>query len=111
MRNYPADRYSRKLIQQRQHSFKDRPTHILEIDINPVWTGILQLVSKVGVFMINTGIKPEFVDDKSALFSGTCNTDSASAFNLRDLPDSRPNRPGGRRNYHGLPRLGLSDIQ
>ena len=61
--------------------------------------------------MIEAIVEAEFVLDVVAFVLAAGDADRARALDLRDLPDRRADRAGGRRDHHGLAGLRLADIE
>ena len=110
MSDHSADRHPCKRIQQRKDGLKDRAAHILEININPVRTGLAQLFFEIRICVIHAVVESQFVDNEPAFLSRACNPDSTGAFNLRDLSNHRPHRSGGGRHRYGFSRLRFSYV-
>jgi hypothetical protein len=61
MRDEPADRYPREVVQQWKHRAPDVATNILEIDIDSVWTSGCELCRKIARMMVYRDIEAELL--------------------------------------------------
>src|SRR5580693_6298942 len=111
MGNEPADRDTRKIVQQRQNRVEYLSADILEVNIDTVRTGRLQMFSQLGLAMVEAGIETKYVPNKSAFLFATGNADDPAAFDLGDLADDRTDSARGRCDNNRLSGLRFSDVQ
>ena len=61
--------------------------------------------------MAHAGVESEGIDRIPAFLRRARHPDDPAPFELRDLADERSDRPGGGGDDHGLPLLGLTEIE
>ncbi len=84
MRDQPAHRDTRKVVQQRQHRIENRSANVLEVNIDAVRTGRFQSFAQLGLPVIETGVKSEFLLDEAAFLLTSISRQSLKA-SLRGL--------------------------
>ena len=114
LRNLPANRHASLDAQIRENCIRNSPADIVKIDINCVLIRekFCQLRSVVAhVFVVESGIEAEFVEDIRHLLICPRRADNAAAFNLRNLADDRTDCACRARNEHRLAILQFADFQ
>jgi len=110
-RDEPAKDDATVKIHAVKYGLHDIPTHILEIDINPVRRGGGELPLPVGVPVVDGDIEAEIVFDPLTFFLGTGDANDTTAVNLANLPDDATGGAGCARDHKGLASLRLTDIE
>ena len=105
-----AHRHAGEGIEPRQHRIPDLAADILEIDVDALRAGVLQLRREIGVAMIQALVEAELFLDVAALVGAAGDADGAGAGDLRDLADRGADRAGGRGHHHGFAGLRLADL-
>jgi hypothetical protein len=91
-----ADGNAGKVIQQRQHRLEYWAADILEINIDALRTGGFQILTQLGLVMIEARVESELVLNEAALLLAAGNADDPAALDLCDLADHRPDSTRGR---------------
>src|SRR6185295_7753355 len=87
-----ANRHAREIIEQREYSVPNRTADIFEVNVDPLGASFFQLRCHIRRAVIDCRIEAELLHDVFALLFAACDTDSARALDLRDLPDRRADR-------------------
>src|SRR5260370_2295651 len=111
MRDQAAHRNPRERVEQRKHCFEHRAADILEIDVDALRAGFLELGRQIGIAMIQALIEPELASDVIAFVLAARDADGTRALDPGDLPDRRADRAGCRGNDDGFAGLRLADIE
>ena len=107
----PADRHAREVVEEREHRVPHRAADVLEIDVDALRAGGLELLREIRRAVVDGGVEAELLDQRSALVGAAGDADRAAALDLRDLADERADRPGRRGDDDGLAGLRLADVE
>ena len=89
MRDQAADRHACEDIELRKDRLENRAADILEIDVDALRAGVLELCGEIGITVIDAGIEAQLLDRVVAFFLPARDADRAQSFDLRDLSDHR----------------------
>src|SRR5579859_677668 len=84
MRDQAAHRHAREIVQKRKHRFEHRAADILEIDVDALRAGLLQLCWKIGIAMIEAFVEAKLLFDEVAFVLAAGDADRTRALDLRD---------------------------
>ena len=105
MGDQAAHRHARKRVEQREHRLEHRAADILEIDVDALRAGVLQLGGQIRIAVVETGIEAELLHDVVALVLAAGDADRACALDLGDLAHGRADRTGSAGDDDGLALL------
>ena len=107
----PAHRDPPVEVHPLEHLARDRPADVLEVDVDPVGDGRLEVVGERGGAVVQRDVEAELVQQGLALLLTAGDPDRTGALDLRDLADRRADRAGGRGDHDGLARLRPADLE
>src|SRR5215469_5207075 len=110
LRDEPADRDAGEGVEQRPYCLLHRTADILEIDIDALGAGRLELPREIGRIVVETFIEAELVLDEAAFLGAAGDADRAAALDLGDLPHDGADRARGGSDDDRLARLRLADL-
>src|SRR2546427_10457401 len=76
-----------EIVEQRQHRLPDRPTDILEVHVDTVWTSSRQLGGKIGGTVIDRGGEAQCVRHERAFLRAAGNADCPRTCDHGELAD------------------------
>src|SRR5215472_15192959 len=83
----PADDDAREAVHHREHRVEKHAADVLEVNIDTVRAGRTQALAHVARFVVDAGVEAELVHDVVALGLAARDAYSATAHDLRELPD------------------------
>src|SRR5215207_10204386 len=107
----PAHGHAREVVEEREHRIPHRAADVLEIDVDALRAGGLELLREIRCAVVDGGVEAELLDQRSAFVGAAGDADGAASFELRDLADERADRSGRRGDSDGLARLRLADVE
>ena len=107
-RDGAAQNDTRAHVQSPEHLVEDPATDVIEIDVDPLWTGFLERFAEPVVLVVDARIEAEVLDDVAALFVAARDPNRATAFDLGNLTRHGAGCPRGCRNDHRFAFLGLA---
>src|SRR5712691_831826 len=107
--DHPAHHHAGEIVEPREDRLLHRAADILEINIDAVGAGAVELGAEVSP-MIDRRVEPEIVRDIAAFLRPAGDADDPRAVTLGELSGDRANRARGRRDDHGLAGFGLADV-
>src|SRR4029077_9226983 len=108
--DHPAHHHAGEIIEPREDRLLHRAADILEIDIDPLGAGPVELSLEVAL-MIDRRIEAELVGDIAAFFRPTGDADDPRTGPLGELSGDRADRARGGRDDNCLACLGLADVR
>jgi hypothetical protein len=109
--NQATYRDTRKRIQLREHGVKYLAADILEINIDSLWTRLLELCRKIRTAMVKALLKAELPLNVVTLLLAAGYADRPGTLDPRNLPDRRSDRPGCCGDHDRLAGLWPSDFK
>ena len=107
----PAHGDAAEQVHLHQHGVEDLAADVLEVDVDALGRGGLELGGEVAGLVVDAGVEAELLRHVAALVGAAGDADGAAALDLGDLADDRADRAGGRRDHHRLAGLGLADLE
>ena len=113
LRDGAADDDAGPQVDARENGVENLAADIVEVDVDAARTVFLQaILDGAGAgFVIDTGVKAEFIDDEIAFFLAAGNADYTAAEVFGDLADRHADRTGRTRDDHRVARFGLTRLE
>src|SRR6185295_6457304 len=111
LRDQSAYRNARSDVYLREHGIEYRATHILEVNINTLWTSPLQCLGHVFGFVVDRCIEAQLLCQPAALVIRARDANYAQAFDLPNLADERTNRARSSRHHQRLTGFRLAHVE
>src|SRR5262245_11704978 len=89
LRDQPADGNASEIVEQRPDRLLHAAADVLEIDVDPLAAGGLELLGKIRSAMIDAGVEAEFVRDEAAFLGAAGDAHGTASLDLGDLSDHR----------------------
>ena len=109
-RDQAADDDARERVHHRQDRVEDLAADVLEVDVDALGAGRLQVALEVARLVVDAGIEAEFLHDVVALRLAAGDADRAAAPGLGELADHAADRAGGGGHHDRLPGLRRADF-
>jgi hypothetical protein len=107
MRDQAADRDARKRVEQREHRLEHRAADVLEIDVDALRAGVLQLRGQIGIAVVEAIVKAELVLHVVAFVLAAGDADRAGALDRAIWPTAEPTAPEAAATTTVSPACGL----
>ena len=107
----PAHRHPRELIEQGQHRVEHLAAHVLEVQVDAVGAGRLQVGGEGVAAVADARVEAELVHDVVALLPRTGDAHHPVPLDLGNLPDHRAHRAGGGRHHDHVAVLQPADLE
>src|SRR5258706_2952669 len=102
-----AKRNASEQVHLREHGIEDLPADVLEVDVDALGAGGLEIGGEIAAPVVDTGIEAQVFRDVPAFVRPAGNADGAAALDLRNLADDRADGARRGRDNDGFAGLRL----